>query len=53
MGKSLGATIKYLQRATSGAADIGLSITIKYLCCATCIGLGTTVKYGGVGLSSV
>jgi hypothetical protein len=35
----------YMQRATSGAADNGLHITIKYMRGAAGIGLGITIKY--------
>jgi hypothetical protein len=44
-GIALGATIKYLQRSTSGAAGNGLCTTIKYLRGAAGIGLGTMIKY--------
>jgi hypothetical protein len=43
-GKRPGATIKYLRRTTSGAAGIGLGITIMYLRGAAGIGLGNTIK---------
>jgi hypothetical protein len=44
-GKSLGTTIKYLRRTTSGAAGNGLGATIKYLRGAAVIRLRTTTKY--------
>jgi hypothetical protein len=44
-GQRPGATIKYLRRTTSGAAGIGLGITIMYLRGAAGIGLGTTISY--------
>jgi hypothetical protein len=37
--------IKYLRRATSGAAGNGLGTMIKYLRCAAGIGPGITIKY--------
>jgi hypothetical protein len=52
-GQRPGAAIKYLRRTTSGAAGIGLGITIKYLRGAVGFGLGTTTKYlrGAAGIS--
>jgi hypothetical protein len=41
----MGATIKHLQRTTSGAAGNGLDTKIKYLCGAPGAGPGTTIKY--------
>ena len=35
----------YMQRTTSGAAGNGLYTTIKYICGAGSIGLGTTIKH--------
>jgi hypothetical protein len=53
-GQKSVATAKYLRRTTSGAADYGLSTTIKYLLGAASIVLGTTIKYlrgaAGIGL---
>jgi hypothetical protein len=37
-----GATIKYLRCTSSGAAGNGLGTTIKFLCAAAGIGMGTT-----------
>jgi hypothetical protein len=44
-GYGLGATIKCLRQATSGAAGNELGRTIKYLRGAAGINLGTTIKY--------
>jgi hypothetical protein len=41
----MGATIKYLRRTTSGAADNGLGTAITYLSGAAGTGLGFTIKY--------
>ena len=35
----------YMQRTTSGAASNGLYTTIKYMCGASGIGMGTTIKH--------